>query len=162
MSKLDDQLGVLRDDIADLLGRLQHTDASPESEAEGRDAQGKFDDNGGLDSERGDGPQSDTLQLCDTFYRELIGSLRTLQIRDVVIFTAAVPLLEYGHGLLQNELKAIRAHPLRKGLEAFRTTFKSGYLNVNLAEIVDQLTPEVSGTDEELFRALLSRSLQTR
>lgn len=58
VSELDDQLGVLRDDIADLLGRLQHTDASPESEAEGRDAQGKVDDNGGLDSERGDGPQS--------------------------------------------------------------------------------------------------------
>ncbi len=42
VSELDDQLGVLRDDIADLLGRLQHTDASPESEAEGRDAQGRL------------------------------------------------------------------------------------------------------------------------
>lgn len=56
MSELDDQLRVLRDDIADLLGRLQHTDASPESEAEGRDEQGKVNDNGGLDSERGDRP----------------------------------------------------------------------------------------------------------
>ena len=54
------------------------------------------------------------------------------------------------NGLLQNELKAIRAHPLRKGLENFCTTFESGYLNVNLAESVDQLTSEVSGTGEEL------------
>ena len=38
-----------------------------------------------------------------------------------------------GYGLSQNELKAIRAHPVRKGLETFRTTFKSVYLNVNLA-----------------------------
>lgn len=30
--ELEDQLEILRDDIADLLGRLQHTDASPESE----------------------------------------------------------------------------------------------------------------------------------
>lgn len=55
-----------------------------------------------------------------------------------------------GYGLSQNELKAIRAHPVRKGLETFRTTFKSVYLNVNLAEIVDQLTSEVSGTGEKL------------
>lgn len=54
-------------------------------------------------------------------------------------------------GLLQNELKAIRAHPLRKGLESFRTTFKSRYLkseDVNLTEIVDQLTSEASDTGE--------------
>ena len=54
-------------------------------------------------------------------------------------------------GLSQNELKAIRAHPLRKGLETFRTTFKSRYLeseDVNLAEIVDQLTSEASDTGE--------------
>ncbi|KAL8669127.1 MAG: hypothetical protein Q9168_006267 [Polycauliona sp. 1 TL-2023] len=52
-------------------------------------------------------------------------------------------------GLSQNELKAIRAHPLRKGLETFRTTFRSSYLkseDVNLTEIVDQLTSEASGT----------------
>ncbi len=52
-------------------------------------------------------------------------------------------------GLSQNELKAIRAHPLRKGLEAFRTTFKSRYLkseDVGLTEIVDQLTSEASDT----------------
>jgi len=30
----------------------------PESEVEGRDTQEKVDDNSGLDSERGDGPQS--------------------------------------------------------------------------------------------------------
>ncbi len=37
--ELDDQLGILRDDIADLLGRIQHTDASPESEVEQRHRQ---------------------------------------------------------------------------------------------------------------------------
>lgn len=49
--------------------------------------------------------------------------------------------------LSQNELKAIRAHPLKKGLETFRTTFKSRYLkseDVNLTEIVNQLTSEAS------------------
>ena len=54
-------------------------------------------------------------------------------------------------GLSQNELKAIRAHPLKKGLETFRTTFKSRYLkseDVNLTEIVDQLTSEASDTGE--------------
>ena len=52
-------------------------------------------------------------------------------------------------GLSQNELKAIRAHPLKKGLETFRTTFNSKYLkgeDVNLTEIVDQLTSEASDT----------------
>lgn len=49
VSELDDQLGVLGEDVADLLGRLQHTDASQESEVEGRDAQEKVDDNSGLD-----------------------------------------------------------------------------------------------------------------
>ena len=46
-------------------------------------------------------------------------------------------------GLSRNEPKAIRAHPTGKGLGAFCTTFKSRYLkieDVNLAEIVDQLT----------------------
>ncbi len=57
VSELDDQLGVLRDDIADLLGRLQHTDTSPESGVKRRDVQEKVD-NKWLDSERGDGPQS--------------------------------------------------------------------------------------------------------
>ena len=54
-------------------------------------------------------------------------------------------------GLSQNELKAIRAHPLRKGLETFCTTFKSRYLkseDVNLTEIIDQLTSEASDTGE--------------
>ncbi len=54
-------------------------------------------------------------------------------------------------GLSQNELKAIRTHPLRKGLETFRTTFNSKYLkseDVNLTEIVDQLTSEASDTGE--------------
>jgi len=64
--------------------------------------------------------------------------------------TATAPCLNMA-GLSQNELKAIRAHPLRKGLEAFRTTFKSRYLkseDVNLTEIVDQLTSQVSDTGE--------------
>ena len=55
-------------------------------------------------------------------------------------------------GLSQNDVKAIRAHPLRKGLEAFRTTFKSRYLkrgDVNLTEIIDHLTSEASDTGEE-------------
>ncbi len=53
--------------------------------------------------------------------------------------------------LSQNELKAIRAHPLREGLEAFRTMFKSRYPkseDLNLTEIVDQLTSPVSDTGE--------------
>ena len=54
-------------------------------------------------------------------------------------------------GLSQNELEAIRTHPLRKELESFRTTFNSKYLkseDVNLTEIVDQLTSEASDTGE--------------
>jgi hypothetical protein len=54
-------------------------------------------------------------------------------------------------GLSQNELKAIRAHPLKEGLEAFRTTFKSRHPkseDVNLTEIVDQLTSQMSDTGE--------------
>ena len=54
-------------------------------------------------------------------------------------------------GLSQNEFKAIRAYPLREGLETFHTTFKSRYLksgDVNLTEIVDQLTSEASDTGE--------------
>lgn len=60
-------------------------------------------------------------------------------------------------GLSQNELKAIRAHPLRKGLETFHTTFKSRYLKgeyVNLTEIVDQLTSETSDTGEGTIHGL--------
>lgn len=60
-------------------------------------------------------------------------------------------------GLSQNELKAIRAHPLRKGLETFRTTFKSRYLkseDVNLTEIVDLLTSGASDTGEETIYEL--------
>ena len=38
VSELEDQLGVFRDDIADLLGRLQRTGAPPESGIEQRDA----------------------------------------------------------------------------------------------------------------------------
>lgn len=65
-------------------------------------------------------------------------------------FTAAAPCLNMA-GLSQNELKAIRAHPMRNGLKTFRTTFKSRYLkseNVNLTEIVDLLTSEASNTGE--------------
>ena len=54
-------------------------------------------------------------------------------------------------GLSQNVLKAIRTHPLRKGFEILRMTFKSKYLKseeVNLTETVDQLTPGASDTGE--------------
>ena len=52
-------------------------------------------------------------------------------------------------GLSQNELKAIRTHPLRKGLETFRTIFNSKYLkSEDVTEIVDQLTSEASDTGE--------------
>ena len=47
--------------------------------------------------------------------------------------------------LSQNELKAIRSHPLKKGLKNFRTTFKSRYLkseSSNVTEVVDRLTSE--------------------
>ncbi|KAL8906150.1 MAG: hypothetical protein Q9207_002183 [Kuettlingeria erythrocarpa] len=53
--------------------------------------------------------------------------------------------------LLQNELEAIGAHPLRKELDTFRTTFKSRYPtseDVNLTEIVKQLTSEASDPGE--------------
>ena len=54
VSELDDQLRMLGDDIVDLLGRLQHEDASQESEVEGPDALEKVDNHDGLYSERGD------------------------------------------------------------------------------------------------------------
>ena len=51
----------------------------------------------------------------------------------------------------QNELKAIRSDPLKKGLKQFRTTFKSKYLkskSPNVTEVVDQLTSEASDGGE--------------
>ena len=72
------------------------------------------------------------------------------RVATLSIFTAAVPCQKMA-GLSQNELEAIRAHPLGKGLKAFRTTFKSRYLkneDVNLAEIVDQLTSVASDTGD--------------
>ena len=53
--------------------------------------------------------------------------------------------------LPQNELEAIRSHPLKKVLKQFRTTFKSKYLkskNVNVTEVVDRLTSEASDGGE--------------
>jgi len=53
--------------------------------------------------------------------------------------------------LSQNELKAIKAHPVRTGLETFHTTFISRYLkseNANVTEVVDQLTSEASDRRE--------------
>ena len=49
--------------------------------------------------------------------------------------------------LSQNELKAIRSHPLKKGLKPLRTTFKLRYLksaSANVTEVVDRLTSEVT------------------
>ena len=57
-------------------------------------------------------------------------------------------------GLSQNELKTIRANPMRKELDTFRTTFKTNYLtseNANLTDIVDQLTSEASNTSERII-----------
>ena len=53
--------------------------------------------------------------------------------------------------LSQNELKAIRSHPLKKGLKHFRTTFKSRYLksaSANVTAVVDRLTSEASDGGE--------------
>lgn len=53
--------------------------------------------------------------------------------------------------LSQNELKAIRSNPLKKGLKHFRTNFKSRYLNTasaNVTEVVDRLTSEASDGGE--------------
>ncbi|KAL2059014.1 hypothetical protein ABVK25_000306 [Lepraria finkii] len=47
--------------------------------------------------------------------------------------------------LSQDELEAIRSHPLKKGLNHFRTTFKTKYPkseSANLTEIVDRLISE--------------------
>lgn len=68
-------------------------------------------------------------------------------------------------GLSQNELKAITAHPLRKGLETFRTTFKSRYLkseDLNLTEIVDLLTSDASDTGEKDILLDFIVALQTQ
>ncbi|MCJ1251250.1 hypothetical protein MMC30_008481 [Trapelia coarctata] len=54
--------------------------------------------------------------------------------------------------LSQNELEAIKAYPVRTGLETFRTTFISRYLkseNANVTEVVDQLTSEASDRREK-------------
>lgn len=54
--------------------------------------------------------------------------------------------------LSQEELNFMRAHPIRKGLEPFRTTFKSRYLEkerANLTEVVDQLTSGESDGGED-------------
>ena len=53
--------------------------------------------------------------------------------------------------LLQNELKAIRSHTLKKGLKPFRRTFKSRYLktaSANVTKVVEQLTFEASDGGE--------------
>ena len=53
--------------------------------------------------------------------------------------------------LSQNELKAIRSHPLKKGLKHFRATFKSRHLktaDANVTEVVDRLTSEASDGGE--------------
>ena len=63
--------------------------------------------------------------------------------------------------LSQDELEVIRAHPLRKGLGNFRTTFKSRYLkreNANVTEVLDQLTSENSDRGEEDYSRVLQAS----
>ena len=60
------------------------------------------------------------------------------------IFIVAAPSYSMVE-LSQNELKAIAAHSVRKGLETFRTTFASRYLrseNADVTEVVDRLTSE--------------------
>ena len=55
-------------------------------------------------------------------------------------------------GLSPDELKAIRAHSLKRGLENFRLTFTSEHLtgkNANVTEVVDQLTSEASDRGTE-------------
>ena len=49
--------------------------------------------------------------------------------------------------LSQDELKLIRAHPLSKGLENFRTTFQSRFVkqeNTNVREVIDKVITEAS------------------
>ncbi|KAL2056600.1 hypothetical protein ABVK25_002994 [Lepraria finkii] len=55
-------------------------------------------------------------------------------------------------GFSQNELKAITAHPVGKGLDTFRTTFASRYLrskNADVTEVVHRLTSEASDRGEK-------------
>ncbi|KAL9019595.1 MAG: hypothetical protein Q9185_003137 [Variospora sp. 1 TL-2023] len=67
--------------------------------------------------------------------------------------------------LSQDELKAIRCHPLKKGLNHFRTTFKSRYLkskSANVTEVVHRLTCEapdggVQNVILDLIGALLNQ-----
>ena len=70
------------------------------------------------------------------------------RVATLSIFTAAVSYPNMA-GLSQNEFKAIRVHPLKIGLENFRATIRSRYIkseDVNVTEIVDQLTSEASDT----------------
>jgi hypothetical protein len=67
--------------------------------------------------------------------------------------------------LSQNELKAIKAHPVRTGLETFRTTFISRYLkseNANVTEVVDQLTSEASDRREWTIYAFTRLLIEDR
>ncbi|KAI9715639.1 MAG: hypothetical protein M1812_005791 [Candelaria pacifica] len=67
--------------------------------------------------------------------------------------------------LSQNELAAIKAHPVRRELDAFRETFKSRYLkceNASVTEVIDQLTSGASDGGEkdailDLILALLAQ-----
>ena len=65
--------------------------------------------------------------------------------------------------LSQDELEAIRSHPLEKGLNHFRTTFKTRYPkseSANLTEIVDRLiseAPDGGKKDGYEFRKVVNR-----
>ena len=63
-------------------------------------------------------------------------------------------------GLSPDELKAIRAHSLKKGLENFRLSFTSEHLtgkNANVTEVIDQLTSEASGRGKEKYSRVSKR-----
>ena len=67
--------------------------------------------------------------------------------------------------LSQNELKAITAHPVGKGLETFRTTFASRYLrskNADVTEAVHRLTSEASDGGEGTLRGFTSLLISNR
>lgn len=63
-------------------------------------------------------------------------------------------------GLSPDELKAIMAHTLKKGLESFRLTFRSEHLtgkNANVTEVIDKLTSEASNRGKEKYPRVSNR-----
>ena len=85
----------------------------------------------------------------------------TMQAFIFIVAAPSYSMVEFS----QNELKAIAAHPVRKGLETFRTTFASRYFrseNADVTEVIDRLTSEAFDRGEWITYGVTRLLIQDR